>query len=462
MRTGEPLGITYAKACKPALVKTRCKNFEPFNASPLLMGRMKRYSKQEEPMKLLLRTLLVAALVSGPFGLSAQAVRTDINPAMLYYQAFLSAPQLTEAEMDYLGTNYWGTQSLPHRYGELVARYDDEFKLVRQAARSTVPCDWGLDMTTWPRTLLPHLPRGKAVAVGARSRVVWELAQGKQADARDDLLSTLALARNISHDGTLIACLVQIAIESITTWNVAENFGRFTPETLEQIVAGIDAAPARGTLAAALTNEVALSHKWIVGTIEDLRKTYPGDDAKVMAALRELFKSMRGKSEGEPDPWDKFIQAAGGSSESILQMVRDSEPVYGKLLAALAIPLPQFESQEKSLAAEFENPSNPLLVSFPAILRARRREARSLVTFAMIRAAVEYKLHGAAALQTITDPAGTGPFAFRRFVFNGVDRGFQLTSVLDAGGFNETLVFVETPGPAFLVGGPHVGQARGK
>src|SRR5262249_44028360 len=160
---------------------------------------------------------------------------------------------------------------------------------------------------------------------------------------------------------------------------------------------------ARGTLVAAVTNEAVLGRNWIVSTIEGLRKTYPGDDAKVMAGLRETFKSLRGKTESEVDPWDKFIQAAGGSSESILQMVRDAEPVYQKMVTALSLPLPEFQAQEKSLEAQFENPSNPFLLSFPSILKARRREARSLVTLAMVRAAVEYKLRGAEALQKITD-----------------------------------------------------------
>ena len=112
------------------------------------------------------------------------------------------------------------------------------------------------------------------------------------------------------------------------------------------------------------------------------------------------------------------------------------------------------------MAAELQNDSNPLVLSFPKILDARRREGRSLVTLAMVRAAAEYKLHGMAAFQSVTDPAGTGPFGFRRFIFQGVDRGFQLTSLLDAGGYAETLIFVETPGPTFLVGGPHVGTAK--
>jgi hypothetical protein len=77
----------------------------------------------------------------------------------------------------------------------------------------------------------------------------------------------------------------------------------------------------------------------------------------------------------------------------------------------------------------------------------------------MVRAAVEYKLHGDSGFQSVADPCGQGPFVLRRFVFQGVDRGFQLTSALDAGGFKQSLIFVEKDGDPFQVDGPHVGQA---
>ena len=46
----------------------------------------------------------------------------------------------------------------------------------------------------------------------------------------------------------------------------------------------------------------------------------------------------------------------------------------------------------------------------------------------MVHAAVEYKLHGESGLKSVMDPFGNGPFTFQRFVFKGVDRGFELKS----------------------------------
>jgi hypothetical protein len=114
----------------------------------------------------------------------------------------------------------------------------------------------------------------------------------------------------------------------------------------------------------------------------------------------------------------------------------------------------------KAFSGEVEKSPNPFVTnSVPLFLRGRAKEFRIQVTSAMVRAAVEYKLHGEQGLQSVTDPCGKGPFAFQRFVFQGVDRGFELKSAFDAGGFQQVLIFVEKEGPPFLIDGPHAGQA---
>jgi hypothetical protein len=398
--------------------------------------------------------------------------RMDINPALQYYQAFLLAPEpMSQADMDYLGTKDGHRWKLPERYGEIVAGYDNQFKLVRQAARSTVPCDWGLDMSAGPATLLPHLARVKAVAQAALVRVPWELQQGRQAEARDDLLAAFTLGRNVSRDGTLISALVQMAVENMLGSDMAEHFGQFSPETLKQLADGFDAVPARGTVAGCIATEKAMFRDWLVRKIQQIQKANPGADAKVMAALRELFTSLldqerdppkvlTGGNLSQPYSWERLAQAASGTSEGVLRLVRDLDSMDQKLAAVMTLPYRDFENQIKAFSAEIQASSNPLVpVLVPAWERGRRREFRTEVCLAMIRAAVEYKLHGDAGFLSVADPCGQGPFLLRRFVFQGVDRGFQLTSALEATDSN-SLIFVEKEGDPFLVGGPFVGQAR--
>src|SRR5882724_6890372 len=106
-----------------------------------------------------MKTIYICLLLSGGVASSLQGeqFRTDINPALRYYQAFILAPDLAPADHDYLLTNEWRGQKLPGRIGDLLSRYDNQFTLVRQAASATVSCDWGIDMSPGPATLLPGL-----------------------------------------------------------------------------------------------------------------------------------------------------------------------------------------------------------------------------------------------------------------------------------------------------------------
>ena len=78
------------------------------------------------------------------------------------------------------------------------------------------------------------------------------------------------------------------------------------------------------------------------------------------------------------------------------------------------------------------------------------REFATLTDQAMVRAAVEYRLHGEAGLKSVSDPFGNGPFTFQRFVFEGVDRGFELKSAYAGLGYPCALIFVEKHGTAIL------------
>ena len=61
----------------------------------------------------------------------------------------------------------------------------------------------------------------------------------------------------------------------------------------------------------------------------------------------------------------------------------------------------------------------------------------------MVHAAVEYKLHGESGLKSVMDPFGNGPFGFQRFVFKGVDRGFELKSAYAGADAPFVMIFVE-------------------
>lgn len=412
-------------------------------------------------MKTLKSICLPLLILSGAIiSARGEQLRTDINPALRYYQAFLVAPDLEKADRDFLNTNAWGGRQLPERFGELVAEYNDQFRLVGQAAHSTVPCDWGIDLSAGPATLLPYLARAKAVAQTAQLRAMWAFQQGRPADACNDLIAALALGRNLCRDGTLISLLVQIAIENTVFMTVAGNFHQFTPETLKQLIDGLDAAPARRTVAACIPTEKFFFDDWRLRQILELQKDNPGNDAKVMKGIHQLFRNVEDPQQEETDFWKRLTQAAGGTSDGVIKLIHDRERVYEKLAVLLALPYREYENQMKEFSEEVQKSSNPFISeSFPGILKSRGKEFAILVKLAMVHAAVEYTLHGEAGLKSVMDPCGKGPFAFQRFLFESVDRGFQLKSAYVGGEFPEVLIFVEKEGTPFRITGPKAGQA---
>src|SRR5205809_6213373 len=115
-----------------------------------------------------LTSILVSMLAAAPAFAGTPQFRTDINPALRYYQAFILAPDLAPADRDFLFERDWRGQKLPEKIGELLGNYDRQFTIVRQAVGATVECDWGIDLTPAPATLLPHLARNKKIAQTAR------------------------------------------------------------------------------------------------------------------------------------------------------------------------------------------------------------------------------------------------------------------------------------------------------
>jgi hypothetical protein len=386
----------------------------------------------------------------------AEPFRTDINPALQYYQAFILSPDLSQMDRDYLFTNEWRGQRLPERFGELLERYNNQFTLVRHAAYATVPCDWGIDMSPGPATLLPGLARNKVIVQTARLRAMWFLQHGQPAEAAQDLIAAFALARNTSRDGTLIAVLVQIAAENILCAGVAENYHQLPPETLKQIADGFDAAPVRATVADCIPTERAFFHDWLKRKVLELQKENAGDEAKAMVALRELIEGTEG-GEGDTNQarlnfWDRVLKASGGTSAGIMSLILDQEPLYEKLSALMALPQHEYETQIKEFIEAIQKSPNPFVSqSFPPWEKCRTKEFAALVRLAMIRAAAEYKLHGEEGLRSVLDPYSGAPFEFARYVFEGVDRGFELKSTYAGRGIQESLIFVEKDGPPITV-----------
>lgn len=407
-------------------------------------------------IKLLVLGALCASIGSS---LAAQKFRTDINPALRYYQGFLEAAQVAESDRQYLFTNEWRGQPLDQQFGDLVAKYDYQFRFLREARHSQAPCDWGIDVTSGPDALLPGLAPAKATALVTRYRVMWHLQNGRQAEAKEDLLAAFALGRRVSHDGVLISSLVQIAIENIIGSIIAENFFQWEPETLREIGAGLEAAPPRGTIARCIATEKIAFHDWLLRQFQTLQKDSGADDAKTVGEMRNLLTRIEGESNPDSNIADRFVKAAGGTSEGMVKLIREMAPLYDRVSVLMSLPYGEFDSQMRLFMTEVRSHPNPLVPMFFTVFeKCRTKEFAIEAKLAMIRAGIAYRLHGEAGLRSVHDPFGIGPFAMRRFVFEGEDRGFELKSAFKDRGHDEVLIFVEKNGAPFMIDGQNAGK----
>lgn len=403
-------------------------------------------------------TLLLLALIQTAW--SQPRFRTDINPALRYYQSLLQAPRLPEEDHQYLFTPEWRGQVLDARFGNLIKRYDTQFRYLHEASHATVPCDWGIDLTEGPDVLLPSLAPCKMAAQTARLRVMWHLQNGNQTAAKEDLLATFALARNVSRDGILISALVQMAMENILASVVAENFYQWEPEILQQIVAGFEAAPARGTVQQCVATERSAFYGWLLRKVTDIQKQHPGQESKILAEIKAAVSKMSGDENGPHSAFgERLVKAGGGTTDGVLKLVRELEPLYDRASVIMALPHGEFEKEMSAFLKEVKESSNPLIKEFfPVFEKCRTKEFAALIKLAMLRAAADYKLKGQPGLQLVLDPITARPFAFERFVFNGEDRGFKLTSTYEGQDFPQVLIFVEKNGEPFRIDGKNAGK----
>jgi hypothetical protein len=411
--------------------------------------------------KLLFLSIIATATLAG----AAERFRTDINPALLYHQGLLMVPQLSDADRKFLFETEWRNVPPDERYNDLVTTYGKVFKMLRRAAASQVPCDWGLDMTDGPDTLLPALARFKSVAQVACMRARKHLIDGKQAEARDELIATVVMGRNVSRDGTIISVLVQVAIENIVMSFIAENFYQFAPETLEQLAAGFASAPARRQIYECMAVERYAFCDWLIAKISDFDAETHGNQQQLHAKVRELLGRVLGAAETDAEKNqlarvpDEFIGATDGSAAGLIAYVKQLEPLYDEASQVLALSWPEHAPAMKEFEKKITSHPNVLARQFlPALGIARTREFPIVAKYAMLQAAIAYKVGGEEAFKAVNDPFGDGPFAFQRFVLDGIDRGFQLQSKLNCRRFDEKLILIEKPGPAVRVDFKNAGE----
>jgi hypothetical protein len=391
--------------------------------------------------------------------------RTDINPALLYFQAFQSMPQLSEDETAHLFDHpgAW-PEGIDDRARELLKKYDNSFKAMSRARFSKVACDWGYDLSTGPEAILSGLAPAKRLAQAARYRAMTAL-DGNDFDAmREDVAAAFVLGRNLSADGILISALVQIAIEQILASVVMENYYRLSADQLDQLVAVFDSAPARGTIAQTIPTENSAFYQYIRRKVEGMIAQSNGNTElfweKFEAFWNPIATDVEANKGPEPSAADARA-AANGKTDELMKLINEMSAYYAEMARIMGLPYLEYKVQAPIFFARIDASTNPFIQQFFRVFKnVRSKEFSAMVRIEMVRAAAAYKRGGMEALNAVEDPLVGGSFEFSRVEFEGVDRGFRLKSNEAFRDFDEVMIFLEKPGKYFRLDGKNAGTAR--
>ena len=325
------------------------------------------------------------------------------NAALTYWRAFAAFPELTKEESNIVAAYPPGVEpkSTPEQRADLAKRLTRALELMHEA--SQIPqCNWGIDYEKeGPDTDLTYLAKSRDLgrAAAFRARYFWQ--EGKRKEAAEDLRAAVILARQVGNDGhdTLIAVLVQIANESIVDRSLAVLLtDRESADVLANALGDLVNGSAAPLMRNATLTEKKVCLPWIVSVVTQ-EMSEPGAAAK------------------RPDV----------TPEAIRQWMDELGKQYDEVAALFDLPFQEFLATRPALEEKIKASKNPLAGSLlSALAGAREEEEKYRVQWAMVRAAIEIRREGKAALQKVLNPADGKPF-----VYTALEGGaFELKSAL--------------------------------
>jgi hypothetical protein len=288
------------------------------------------------------------------------------NAAVIYRQAFDLFNALSNEQKNIVGD--WRTNVDAAVEAELCEKLRPICDLMHQASAVT-NCDWGVEPITVD-TKWTHLTPARNIARAA----LWNAAHCRSNDvtgAADDAMAVLRLGQTISR-GAMIGCLVDMALQGMTSSYVAQNVGLFNGAAGQQLATAFDdpaydEAPSRAMQQEADMVE-SLGAKLASLSDAEMKKEWPTekDRADLLAAFKhiaDLDRKLAGalaSSKDEDEAWQQYVsegQAFGPVAKLIFQAadnfvdrVRRAEVNRAMVVAGLAVA----ENGTEALAAHLD------------------------------------------------------------------------------------------------------------
>jgi hypothetical protein len=367
----------------------------------------------------MLRALCLAtAVLALPCEAGAADAPADLgaNAALKYWQAFATLPRLTDAEQKKLNEYLAAPLDAPAR--DLVNKAEYAVQMLRYGA-ALPRCDWGVTYEEGVETRLPHADGARVLSSLACLRARTRFEDGRHAEAVDDIIAAMTLARHVTRDGVLIMTVTGYGIEPRAIETLALDLPKLNAEALRDLKRRLEALSPGMTPAAALKFEERFGLDWFVRKVKAAK-----DNEGLLALLAFVSQEPEGKGGDARAKARAFLEACGGTAEGVVKFAEGTRPCYALMAKKLELPPDQFEKEfEREVAARAGNPV--FKVFFPALVNVRRAQARADVRRALLSAAIAVRLDGRDALKNHPDPVVGGPFEYVAF-----DGGFELRSQL--------------------------------
>ena len=299
----------------------------------------------------------VLLFVSAASVAAAPAPTADANPADLHKQAFALLAKIERPEE----RKFFGDDPPPmdEATGQFLQQHAPAMDLLRQAAAVNKPADWG-DPQGDLRTLTQYRRPAQTALYLATLRSNFDLAKGNAAEAVDDLLAGVAMARQLAHQKLLVSRMNAASLESDATDRVARLLFQLPPDAAKQLAAKWKSLPPPP------------SGKQTMEASAAFLKLAP--DPKLTPAQREQAVAFHANLADAFDlPPEKFVErvkaeAAKAADNALVQQMAQALPGTHEIIAA------------------------------------------AHAKHAMLPVAIEVKLRGPDAAKTSKDPFGAGAF----------------------------------------------------
>jgi hypothetical protein len=338
---------------------------------------------------------------------SAKALQLDANAALYYWRAFAILPDLKEKQQNALDAAL-KLKPVEKELGEAALLAEPALKELYRAA-SRPECVWGTPFEDGYAVVMPHLGKARALARAAVGRARWNFYSGKPADGTRDLIATVALARNVTADSTIISLLVGYAIEGLAEDVAVVDFDRMSPDELNLFAEKISRLPPAISMRDAILKEREL----FIDPVIHILSTPGGKEnmLKVLDGSGESLNAIRNLS-----------------SKQLLEGVIALRSFYEKLAALCELPPSEIADAEKQLLAnsDLKEPGRAWArLLMPTIGLAMQAEAKAKLRLALLKAAIAVRQHGP---ETLANTAYHDPFAKTPFSYEKSNGGFRLQS----------------------------------